>query len=70
MMSDEAKEGKAGKNDYKRTIDWKHGFAIGMGIPILVLPSIGYLASYCVGSCHPHMGSLSMPGVRTGHGLW
>ena len=46
MMSDEAKEGKAGKNDYRRTIDWKHGFAIGMGIPILVLPSIGYLASY------------------------
>lgn len=45
-LSDGTQEVKVGINEYKRTIDWKQGFAIGMGIPVLVLPSIGYLASY------------------------
>lgn len=45
-MTKGAEESKSVRNEYERTIDWKQGFAIGMGIPVLVLPSIGYLASY------------------------
>lgn len=46
ILSDGAEEGKNGKNEYRRTIDWKQGLAISMGVPVLILPSIGYLASY------------------------
>lgn len=30
----------------QRTIDWKQGLAIALGVPVLILPSIGYFASY------------------------
>jgi len=30
----------------KRTIDWKQGVAITLGVPLLILPSIGYFANY------------------------
>ena len=30
----------------ERTIDWKQGLAIAIGVPLLILPSIGYFASY------------------------
>lgn len=30
----------------RRTIDWKQGLLIALGVPILILPSIGYSASY------------------------
>jgi amino acid transporter len=45
-LSEDTVESKTGTNEYKRTIDWKQGLAISMGVPLLVLPSIGYLASY------------------------
>ena len=30
----------------ERAIDWKQGLAIALGVPLLILPSIGYLANY------------------------
>lgn len=30
----------------ERTIDWKQGLAIALGVPLLILPSIGYLTNY------------------------
>ncbi len=33
-------------NGLERTIDWKQGLAIAIGVPLLILPSIGYFASY------------------------
>jgi len=30
----------------ERTIDWKQGLAIAIGVPLLILPSIGYFANY------------------------
>lgn len=30
----------------QRTIDWKQGLAIALGVPMLILPSIGYFANY------------------------
>lgn len=30
----------------ERTIDWKQGLAIAIGVPLLILPSIGYFASW------------------------
>ena len=33
-------------NELERTIDWKQGLAIALGVPLLILPSIGYFASY------------------------
>lgn len=33
-------------NGLKRSIDWKQGLAIALGVPVLVLPSIGYFSSY------------------------
>jgi amino acid transporter len=32
--------------ELKRTIDWKQGLAISLGVPLLILPSIGYLTGY------------------------
>ncbi|WMW21702.1 APC family permease [Methanolobus mangrovi] len=32
--------------ELERTIDWKQGLAIALGVPLLILPSIGYLTSY------------------------
>ena len=45
-MSNEAQEETVGNNEYKRTIDWKQGLYISMGVPVFVLPSIGYFASF------------------------
>jgi amino acid transporter len=33
-------------NHLKRTVDWKQGFAIALGVPLLILPSIGYFTGY------------------------
>lgn len=33
----------------ERTLDWKQGLAIALGVPVLILPSIGYFASYLWG---------------------
>ena len=41
-MSDENSE----NSGLQRTIDWKQGLAIALGVPVLILPSIGYFASY------------------------
>ncbi|AKB61626.1 APC family permease [Methanosarcina mazei] len=41
-MSDENNE----SGGLQRTIDWKQGLAIALGVPVLILPSIGYFASY------------------------
>lgn len=30
----------------ERSIDWKQGLAIAIGVPLLILPSIGYFSSY------------------------
>ncbi|MBP2030449.1 amino acid transporter [Methanohalophilus levihalophilus] len=30
----------------ERTIDWKQGLAIAVGVPLLIMPSIGYFASW------------------------
>lgn len=30
----------------ERSIDWKQGLAIALGVPLLILPSIGYFAKY------------------------
>lgn len=32
--------------DLKRSIDWKQGAAIALGVPMLILPSLGYLPMY------------------------
>lgn len=32
--------------ELKRSIDWKQGLAIALGVPLLILPSIGYLTNY------------------------
>ena len=45
-MSDGSSESATEGNVYKRSIDWKQGIFITMGVPVLVLPSIGYLAGY------------------------
>lgn len=41
-MSDENSE----SGGLQRTIDWKQGLAIALGVPVLILPSIGYFANY------------------------
>ena len=33
-------------HELQRCIDWKQGLAIALGVPVLVLPSIGYFAGY------------------------
>ncbi|MEC5200782.1 amino acid transporter [Arthrobacter sp. PL16] len=35
-----------GVDHLKRTIDWKQGLAIALGVPLLILPSLGYLPIY------------------------
>lgn len=32
--------------ELERSIDWKQGLAIAVGVPLLILPSIGYFAGY------------------------
>jgi amino acid transporter len=32
--------------ELQRSIDWKQGLAIALGVPLLILPSIGYFAGY------------------------
>jgi amino acid transporter len=35
-----------GADDLKRSINWKQGMAIALGVPLLILPSLGYLPLY------------------------
>ncbi|MET3144100.1 MULTISPECIES: APC family permease [unclassified Arthrobacter] len=35
-----------GSDDLERSIDWKQGLAIALGVPLLILPSLGYLPMY------------------------
>ena len=39
-------ETTASAGGLERTIDWKQGLAIAVGVPLLILPSIGYFAGY------------------------
>ena len=39
-----------GDDDLKRSIDWKQGMAIALGVPLLILPSLGYLPMYVSGA--------------------
>jgi hypothetical protein len=32
--------------ELERSIDWKQGLAIALGVPLLILPSIGYFTGY------------------------
>ncbi len=40
------RERPAAAGGLERTIDWKQGLAIAIGVPLLILPSIGYFAGY------------------------
>ncbi|WP_081736715.1 APC family permease [Arthrobacter sp. MA-N2] len=33
-------------DDLKRSIDWKQGLSISLGVPLLILPSLGYIPLY------------------------
>ena len=35
-----------GTDHLERSIDWKQGLAIALGVPLLILPSLGYLPMY------------------------
>ncbi|MEL7567878.1 MAG: APC family permease [Dehalobacterium sp.] len=35
--------------ELERNLDWKQGLAISLGVPVLILPSIGYFTSYMWG---------------------
>ena len=35
-----------GGDGLERSIDWKQGLAIALGVPLLILPSLGYLPMY------------------------
>ncbi|MDJ0358411.1 APC family permease [Paenarthrobacter sp. PH39-S1] len=35
-----------GGEDLERSIDWKQGLAIALGVPLLILPSLGYIPLY------------------------
>ena len=39
-----------GDDGLKRSIDWKQGMAIALGVPLLILPSLGYLPMYVSGA--------------------
>jgi len=39
-------EQESGARALERSIDWKQGLAIAIGVPLLILPSIGYFAGY------------------------
>jgi len=45
-MNEEKVSSSVGVNELIRSIDWKQGLAIAIGVPLLILPSIGYTASY------------------------
>lgn len=34
------------KSELQRNIDWKQGLSIALGVPLLILPSIGYFTAY------------------------
>ncbi|WP_159708902.1 APC family permease [Arthrobacter sp. 18067] len=42
-MSENRSDGPGG---LERSIDWKQGLAIALGVPLLILPSLGYLPMY------------------------
>ena len=37
-----------GVDHLERSINWKQGLAIALGVPLLILPSLGYLPMYCL----------------------
>ncbi len=41
-----AEGNQASTTTLERTIDWKQGLAIAIGVPLLILPSISYFATY------------------------
>lgn len=43
VMSEDRSHGVDG---LARSIDWKQGLAIALGVPLLILPSLGYLPMY------------------------
>lgn len=46
MNSEEKSSQVCETNSLERSIDWKQGLAIALGVPLLILPSIGYFANY------------------------
>ena len=47
MSQDDLEQDSLDEVDHlKRSIDWKQGLAIALGVPLLILPSLGYLPSY------------------------
>ena len=54
----------------ERTIDWKQGLAIAIGVPLLILPSIGYFASYLWSFAIIVWGLLGIPGFYAEPCLW
>jgi hypothetical protein len=41
-----SENGCVGTDHLERSIDWKQGAAIALGVPLLILPSLGYLPMY------------------------
>ena len=41
-----SEKGLAGVGHLERSIDWKQGLAIALGVPLLILPSLGYIPLY------------------------
>lgn len=46
QYAEECSRGSCDLNGLARSIDWKQGLAIALGVPLLILPSIGYLTNY------------------------
>ncbi|MEO8221842.1 MAG: APC family permease [Specibacter sp.] len=45
-----SKKSLDGGGDLERSIDWKQGLAIALGVPLLILPSLGYLPMWVSGA--------------------
>ena len=46
MSQDRTEQVPGSVGKLERSIDWKQGLAIAMGVPLLILPSIGYFAGH------------------------
>lgn len=53
----------------RRTINWKQGLLIALGVPILILPSIGYSASYLWAFSIALWGMSVIQGISAKYGL-
>lgn len=46
QYAEECSRGSCDLKGLERSIDWKQGLAIALGVPLLILPSIGYFTGY------------------------